>query len=82
MITNSGCFGSATRTYDQIDTAAEAAAAVESIEAAPSTTDATDPMACAVVQMSVCCQALARRVRLLTWAVALMAIYVVIKEIK
>lgn len=82
MNTVSGCFGSATRTYDQIDTAAEAAAAVEAIEAAPAPPDATGPMACAVVQMGVCCQSLARRVRLLAWAVALLALYVVLKEIK
>ena len=78
MNTVSGCFGTQTR-YDQIDTAAEAAAAVEAIEATPSNT--VGPMACALVQMDVCCQTLARRVRLLTWAVVLLAIYIVLKEI-
>ena len=78
MNTVSGCFGTQTR-YDQIDTAAEAAAAVEAIEATPS--NPVGPMACALVQMDMCCQALARRVKLLTWAVVLLAIYIVLKEI-
>lgn len=82
MITQSGCFGQGAPTYDQIDTAAEAAAAVDAIEATPSTPDALDPTACAVVQLGACCEALARRVRLLTWAVVAVAAYLVIKEIK
>ena len=81
MITQSGCFGQGAPTYDQIDTAAEAAAAVEAIEATPSPPDALDPTACAVVQMGACCEALARRVRLLTWAVAALVAYVIIKEL-
>lgn len=78
MNTVSGCFGTQTH-YDQIDTAAEAAAAVEAIESTPS--NAVGQMACALVQMDVCCQTLARRVRMLTWAVVLLALYVVLKEI-
>jgi hypothetical protein len=80
MNTVSGCFGQGAPAYDQIDTAAEAAAAVDAIETTPPNT--VEPMACALVQMDVCCQTLARHVRLLTWVVVLLAIYIVLKEIK
>jgi hypothetical protein len=81
MITQSGCFGQGKPNYDQIDTAAEAAAAVEAIEATPSSDDALNPTACAVVQLGACFDAMARRVRLLTFAVALLALYVIVKEL-
>lgn len=80
MITQSGCFGGGSTEYEQIDTAAEAAAVVEALEATPGAQPEADPTAVAVVRMDVCCIALQRRVRLLTWAVALLALYIVLKE--
>lgn len=83
MITQSGCFGGSQIEYEQIDTADEAAAVVDDLQQmeqpAP---DAIDPTACAVVQLGVACEAMARRLRLLTWAVALLTLYVVAKELK
>lgn len=81
MITQSGCFGQGKPEYDQIDTAAELAAAVEAIEATPSVPDTTDPTACAVVQMGACCEALACRVRLLTWVVAALLVYILVQDL-
>lgn len=81
MITQSGCFTGGTKP-EQIDTATEAAAAVEAIESVTGTPEDPDPMACTVVKMAVCCDAMAMRLRLLTWAVVLLVVYVLAKELK
>lgn len=77
----SGCFGN-DPTYEPIDTAADAAAVVDELAGQTVVPDAIDPTASAVVQMGVAYEGLCRRVQILTWAVALLALYVVINELK
>lgn len=80
MISVSGCFGNGVPSYEQLDTAAEAAAVVDQLQQMEQPTDTIDPTATAVVQLSVAYEAMARRVRLLSWAVVLFAIYIIAKE--
>lgn len=78
----SGCFGSQIE-YEQLDTAADAAAVVDELEQlGQSVPEAIDPTACTVVQLGVAYESMARRLRLLTWAVLLLTLYVVAKELK
>lgn len=81
MITQSGCFGSH---YDPpIDDLNEAREAVADIIGSATTENpvpsAQDPSALAVAHVLALT---ARRVRLLTWAVVAIAVYLVLKEVK
>ena len=78
----SGCIGSVKSDPDPITTPSEAAGAVEDIAAGVVIDEEPDPMAVATVRLSVCCNALRQRVRLLTWAVVLLAVCVVAREMK
>lgn len=82
MTGQSGCFGNSKPTYEQIDDAAEAAAAVDAIVA--DTVDATepDPTTVATVQLAVVCETMRQRIRLLTWAIVILAVFVVAREMK
>lgn len=81
MITQSGCFGGGGPSYEQLDTAAQAAAVVDQLQMIEKPTDdGLDTTATAIVQLSVAYDAMARRVRLLSWAVVLFAIYIIAKE--
>ena len=81
-MTQSGCFGSGKLDYDQIDDAAEAAAAVADIVDVPAENAEPDPTTVATVQLAVVCETMRQRIRLLTWAVVILAIFVVAKELK
>lgn len=80
MIGESGCFGQGTST-ERIGTAEEAAAAVSAIVEDTADPAAADPTA-VTVKLAVTCDALRQRVRILTWAVALLALVVIMKEIE
>ena len=82
MMGQSGCFSKSTPDYEQIDTAAEAAAAVDAIVQDAGDDAGADVDAVTMVQLAVCYKSLQRRVRILTWAVALLAIFIVCKEMK
>lgn len=83
MITQSGCFGSKNEVWDgQIDTAAEAAAAVDAVVNDANGSADPDPTSVATVQLAVVCETLRQRVRVLTWVVALLALFLVAKEMK
>ena len=85
MITQSGCFGGGSPEYDQIDDLDEAREAVEEIvaTAAPATEQhATTTATAAGLRAIQVLLDTANRVRLLTWAVAAIALYLIIKELK
>lgn len=76
MITESGCFGGSGTPLNPIDDANEAAQAVKEIveNMQPAEESGTlDVIGLALVQ---------HRVKMLTWAVVAMAVYLVIKELK
>lgn len=84
MITQSGCFGGSQIEYEQIDTAAEAAAVVDDLQQmeqpAP---DAIGEQYLVTVQgLARVATEYARRMRLLTWAVVAIVVYLVLKEAK
>ena len=80
MIGQSGCLNG-NASSERIDTAAEAAAAVASIVEDTVDPAAVDPSA-VTVKLAVTCEALRQRVRLLSWAVALLALLVILKEVE
>lgn len=84
MITQSGCFGTS-RTPDPIDDIDEAAAAMDDIIDSATRQPATEPTTVATGAAMPALEALvaqyAARVRLLTWAVAIMAVFLVMREI-
>lgn len=82
MRTQSGCFGTGKPTCGQIDDVAEAAAAVNDIVQGAESEAETDINAVALVQLSACYESMRRRIRFLSWALLLLAIFVVCKEMK
>lgn len=82
MITQSGCFGQS-RTPDPIDDIGEAAEALDDImgSASQQQQPATDSAGAAMPALAALVGQYARHVRLLTWAVALMAVAIVLKEL-
>lgn len=81
MIGNSGCFGKAYQ--PPIDDIQEAGAAVSDIMAGVTVEDpgTTSPDSTSEMAAMMLCETV-RRVRFLSWAVALLALYVVAKELK
>ena len=78
MRTQSGCFGSAKQgTADVIDTLEEVSATVDDIVQ----TDGTSATAVACTAATLMAS-MERRIRLLTWAVAAIALVLVLKEVK
>lgn len=79
MITQSGCFGTS-RTPDPIDDINEAAEAMEGIIDSANQQTPTENPGAAMPALALVGQ-YARRVRLLTWAVVIMAVVIVMREI-
>lgn len=81
MTSVSGCFGSGP-SYEKLDTVEEISTVVDDLQLIEKPTDdAIDPTATAVVQLGVACQAMARRLRLLTWTVVAIVVYLVLKDV-
>ena len=77
MKSQSGCFGGSNQVEDVIDTVEEVSAAVDDI----ATTVGTATDEAAAYQLAVHYASMERRIRLLTWAVAIIAIVLVLKEV-
>lgn len=80
MITQSGCFGQS-RTPDPIDDINEAAEAMEGIIDSANQQIPTENPGAAMPALAVLMGQYAKRVRLLTWAVVIMAVVIVMREI-
>lgn len=80
MITQSGCFGQS-RTPDPIDDINEAAEAMSGIIDSANQQTPTETPGAAMPALAVLMGQYARRVRLLTWAVVIMAVVIVMREI-
>jgi hypothetical protein len=80
MITQSGCFGGSSTSYNPIDTAAEAAAVVDELQNQQPSGDIGEQNMLAVQQLANVAGEYARRIRLLTWAVVAIVVYLVLKE--
>ncbi|MBQ6729927.1 MAG: hypothetical protein IJQ83_07340 [Bacteroidales bacterium] len=80
MITQSGCFGQS-RTPDPIDDINEAAEAMAGIIDSANQQTPTDASGAAMPALAVLVGQYAKRVRLLTWAVVIMAVVIVMREI-
>ena len=84
MTSVSGCFGSGP-SYEQLDTVEEVSTVVDKLQ------DTTDPVGAATTgeeylltmqQLASVAAEYARRIRLLTWAVVAIVVYLVLKEAK
>ena len=84
MISVSGCFGNGEPLYEQLDTAAEAAAVVDELEQLEQSDAATlgEQYLLTVQDFTRVASEYARRIRLLTWAVVAIVVYLVLKEAK
>lgn len=80
MITQSGCFESATAN-DTVDTVEEVSAMVDGI-VADGAQGVADYETGLTAQLAQHCALLEQRLRLLTWAVVAIVAYIVIKDIK
>ena len=76
MRSQSGCFGSSKQVDDVVDTVEEVSAVVGDIAATDAATAATE----AACQLAVHYASMERRIRLLTWAVGIIAAVLVRKE--
>lgn len=81
MITQSGCFGTS-RTPDPIDDIDEAAEAMVDIVDSANQQNPTENPGAAMPALAVLMGQYAKRVRLLTWAVVIMAVVIVWREIE
>lgn len=81
----SGCFGSEKAAYEQIDTVEEASTVVDDIQQGQgdgSTTPVGEDYLLTVQSLTQVASEYARRIRLLTWTVVAIVVYLVLKEVK